>query len=254
MSYTYHQSYGGHDQEDTCADDETVFEYAGEHVNEEVEVPEKPRPKLLEKAAVCLMAALLVWGLSSSKLPIFRRIGHYLSVALHTDFGTNLEQWGHSILRPLKSGGLVHVMDDWGAGTGVGTATQAIAEVWPIDGDGPVTAQYGATEKNGVSALAQGITIAATAGAAVQAVASGTVTSVLPMAQGSYQVLISHPGDWQTVYQGINVVYVQMEDAVTTAQHIGHVTQNGGLVFAVKIGQSHVDPLTVLPKHVAPAQ
>lgn len=244
MSYEY-QGDHDHGYADGCTDGHTV-EYVVEHAAE----PEKPRPKLLEKAVICLLAASLAWGLSSSKQPFFRRLGHYLSVALHTDFGTNLEQWGRSVLLPLKDGSLAHVVDDWYLGSGA--SGQAKAEVWPIDG--PVTAQYGWTENNGTRAFAQGISIAATAGTAVQAVASGTVISVLPMAQGSYQILISHPGDWQTVYQGISVVYVEKDDAVTAAQHIGHVAQNGGLVFAAKVAQSHVDPLTVLPNRTTPIQ
>jgi len=225
-------------------ENQDTVEYVGGQASE----PEKPRPKLLEKAVVCLVAALLVWGLSCSKLTFFRRLGHYLSVALQTDFGTDLEQWGRSILRPLKDGNLAQAFEDWG--NNAETAAHAAAEVWPIDG--LVTAQYGGTDHSGVRSFAQGITIAATAGVAVQAVAPGIVTSVMPTTQGSYQVLITHPGDWQTLYQGINVVYVQQDDAVTAAQHIGHVAQNGGLGFAVKIAQSYVDPLTILPKRTAP--
>lgn len=264
MSYEYH---GDQDHEYPCVRTdglehqstiervgECVDGYADGHAVEYVvghaAEPEKPRPKLLEKAIICLLAALLVWGLSSSKQPFFRRLGHYLSVALHTDFGTNLEQWGRSALLPLKDGSLANVVDDWHLGAGA--SGQAKAEVWPIDG--PVTAKYGWTENNGTRAFAQGISIAATAGAAVQAVASGTVISVLPLAQDSYQILISHPGNWQTVYQGISVVYVQKDDAVTAAQHIGYVAQNGGLVFAVKLAQSHVDPLIVLPNSTTTLQ
>lgn len=250
MSYEYHN-----EDQDTVeyvhkhADgypDRHIVEYVGEHAAE----PEKPRPTLLEKAVICLVAALLVWGLSCSKKPFFQRLGHYLSVALHTDFGTDLEQWGRGILRPLKDGSLVHAVKD--LGVTARTAAHTAAEVWPIDGS--VTAQYGWAKQSGTSTFAHGITIAATAGAAVKAVAPGMVTSVLPITPGSYQVLISHPGDWQTLYQGINVVYVQKDDAVTAAQYIGHVAQNGGLGFAVKIAQSYVDPLTVLPKRTAPIQ
>lgn len=226
--------------------DQHTVEYVGEHVAE----PEKPRLRLLEKAAICLVAALLVWGLSSSRQPFFQRLGHYLSVALNTDFGTDLEKWGRNILRPLKEGSLAQAAGDWGFNAGIDTNVSA--EVWPNDGS--VTAQPGWTDKGGTSTFAQGITIAVTAGEAVRAVAPGIVTSVQPMTQGSYQVLISHSGDWQTLYQGINVVYVQKDDAVTAAQHIGHVAQNGGLGFAVKIAQSYVDPLTVLPKRPAPVQ
>lgn len=246
MSYDYHDE--NQDTVEYVHAPEHSVEYVGEHAAE----PEKPRPKLLEKAVICLVAALLVWGLSCSKQPFFQRLGHYLSVALHTDLGTDLEQWGRSILRSLKlkDGSLAQVAADWGFDDG--TAADATAEVWPIDGS--VTGKYGRTEQSGARTFTQGITIAATAGAAVQAVAPGIVTSVLPTTQGSYQVLISHLGDWQTLYQGINVVYVQKDDAVTAAQHIGHVAQNGGLEFAVKIAQSYVDPLTVLPKRTAPVQ
>ena len=56
-----------------------------------------------------------------------------------------------------------------------------------------------------------------------------------------------HLGDWQSLYQGINVVYVQKDDAVTAAQQIGYLAQwKPGI--AIKIAQSYVDPLSVLPK------
>jgi murein DD-endopeptidase MepM/ murein hydrolase activator NlpD len=228
------------------------YENDYEPAQEPVVEPEKRRPKLLEKAVICLIAALLVWGLTASRLPFLQRLGHYLSVALNTDFGTDLEQWGRSLLQPLKDGSLADTVEDWGLHSR--TAVRASAEVWPIDGPVTASGQRTWTEENGAHTLAQGITIAATSGVAVQAVAPGIVASVLPTTQGSYQIIIKHLGDWQSLYQGINVVYVQKDDAVTAAQQIGYLAQNGGLGFAIKIAQSYVDPLSVLPKRPVSAQ
>ena len=95
----------------------------------------------------------------------------------------------------------------------------------------------------------EGIDIAAPAGTAVRAAASGQVRVVEDSAQFGKIVIIEHSSEVQTVYGHLAESAVKAGDAVTQGQLIGRVGQTGmaqapKLYFAVSDKGKFIDPLT----------
>lgn len=97
--------------------------------------------------------------------------------------------------------------------------------------------------------LHEGIDIAAPAGTAVRAAASGTVRVVEESAQFGKIVIIEHSREVQTVYGHLAETLVRPGDPVTQGQIIARVgqtgmTPNAKLYFAVSDKGKFIDPLS----------
>jgi murein DD-endopeptidase MepM/ murein hydrolase activator NlpD len=94
----------------------------------------------------------------------------------------------------------------------------------------------------------QGIDIAAPAGTAVSAAASGTVAAVTKDTDQVPIVVIRHDGGLLTVYAGLDALKVKKGDTVSRGQAIGVVRQGDPafLHFEVRKGVDSLDPMTYL--------
>lgn len=95
---------------------------------------------------------------------------------------------------------------------------------WPVE-KGTIIEYFGAHEHpvlKGVQVQNNGIDIKTTAGAAVRAVFSGTVSGVIQIPGGQNAVLVRH-GEYVTVYSNLKSVSVKNGQAITTKQTLGTV-------------------------------
>ncbi|MDU4961928.1 MAG: M23 family metallopeptidase [Sporomusaceae bacterium] len=117
--------------------------------------------------------------------------------------------------------------------------------------DGALTATFGWQTHPVLKqqVLHEGIDIAAPAGTAVRAAASGQIRVVEESAQFGKIIIIEHSSEVQTVYGHLAEAAVKSGDSVTQGQLIGRVGQTGmtqtpKLYFAVSDKGKFVDPLT----------
>ena len=117
--------------------------------------------------------------------------------------------------------------------------------------DGKVTAAFGWQTHPVLKqqVMHEGIDIAASAGTAVRAAASGNVRVVEESAQFGKIIIIEHSNDVQTVYGHLAEASVRAGDPVTQGQLIARVGQTGmtptpKLYFAVSDKGNFVDPLS----------
>ncbi|MDJ0823023.1 MAG: peptidoglycan DD-metalloendopeptidase family protein [Paracoccaceae bacterium] len=94
----------------------------------------------------------------------------------------------------------------------------------------------------------EGIDIAASAGTAVKAAASGRVAAITRDADNITIVVIKHPDDVLSVYTHLNDLKIQKGDAVSRGQTIGAVQPGNPafLHFEVRKGFESVDPMSYL--------
>ncbi len=89
----------------------------------------------------------------------------------------------------------------------------------------------------------EGIDIAAPAGTAVKAAASGTVAAITRDTGGVPIIVVRHTGNLMTVYTGLGSdVTVAKGDAVTNGQQLGKAGSGGFVHFEVRRGFESVDP------------
>lgn len=113
-----------------------------------------------------------------------------------------------------------------GAATGAGSITTAdLGSLdWPVEGGGRVIYPFGTTVgPNNTRIPRHGIGIRAPVGAAVKAVAPGTVSLAGPLGLYLTSVLIDHGGGYYTFYAYLNDATVRQGDRVVRGQVIGHV-------------------------------
>jgi murein hydrolase activator len=122
---------------------------------------------------------------------------------------------------------------------------------WPVDGR--VLYEFGpAAGPDNTRITWHGIGIAAPAGTAVKAVASGTVALVGPLGTYLMTVIVDHGGGFYTVYATLENASVVKGERVTGGQVIGHVggastDQGTHLHFEIRgPGQIALDPLNWL--------
>jgi septal ring factor EnvC (AmiA/AmiB activator) len=122
---------------------------------------------------------------------------------------------------------------------------------WPVEGR--VLYEFGpAAGPDNTRITWHGIGIAAPAGAAVKAVASGTVALVGPLGTYLMTVIVDHGGGFYTVYATLENASVVKGERVTGGQVIGHVggastDQGTHLHFEIRgPGQIALDPLNWL--------
>jgi septal ring factor EnvC (AmiA/AmiB activator) len=95
---------------------------------------------------------------------------------------------------------------------------------WPVEGGGVVIYPFGTTTgPNNTRIPRHGIGIKAPVGAAVRAVAPGTVSLAGPLGLYLTSVLIDHGGGYYTFYAYMNDATVRQGDRVLRGQVIGHV-------------------------------
>lgn len=81
----------------------------------------------------------------------------------------------------------------------------------------------------------------------VAAIYRGTVTSLMGAPDGTYTLVIQHPNDFLTVYQGLGDVYVERGTRVTASQRIGASHRNQPTTFELWHGGTLLDPREYIP-------
>lgn len=115
--------------------------------------------------------------------------------------------------------------------------------------EGQITAQYGwqAGAAGKPESMHDGIAIAASPGANVQAAAAGKVKVVSDSAQFSKMLIIDHGQNVETVYGYLADVLVKEGDSVSQGQVIAHVAKTGpaasGLYFELRENGKAIDPV-----------
>ena len=95
---------------------------------------------------------------------------------------------------------------------------------WPVEGGGSIIYPFGTTTgPNNTRIPRHGIGIKAPVGAAVRAVAPGTVSLAGPLGLYLTSVLLDHGGGYYTFYAYLNDATVRQGDRVARGQVIGHV-------------------------------
>lgn len=121
-------------------------------------------------------------------------------------------------------------------------AVAATRFVWPLTG--PLTARFG---RQGNGRINQGIDIAASPGAGVQAASAGTVAYVGSGVPGfGGLILVRHDGGWISAYGRIASASVAKGNIVKSGQTLG---KSGGepLHFELRRARVPVDPVRYLP-------
>ncbi len=119
------------------------------------------------------------------------------------------------------------------------TAASASAFAMPVDGK--VIKPY--STKSG------GIDLSATAGAPIKAAADGTVVRVTQDTSGVTVILLSHPGDYYTIYAPVADTKVKQGQSVKRGQTIAAVGQGNpaSMHFEIRKGIANtIDPMSVL--------
>lgn len=88
----------------------------------------------------------------------------------------------------------------------------------------------------------EGIDIAASAGAAVNAAGSGQVAAITRDTSGTPIVVVRHNDGLMTVYTGLNDLSVSKGDSVSAGQQLGSAGGSGSVHFEVRRGFDSVDP------------
>ncbi len=81
----------------------------------------------------------------------------------------------------------------------------------------------------------------------VTAIYRGTVTGVYPRLDGRYVVVVQHPNDFVSVYDGLADVYVDRARRVVAAQRIGSTPARGAVGFELWHGGTLLDPQEYVP-------
>ncbi|MGP9805650.1 LysM peptidoglycan-binding domain-containing protein [Paracoccus sp. NSM] len=91
-----------------------------------------------------------------------------------------------------------------------------------------------------------GIGIAASAGATVNAAGAGTVAAITRDTSGTPIVVVRHEGDLMTVYAGLGDVSVARGDSLSAGQALGQAGQSGVVHFEVRRGFESLNPESFL--------
>lgn len=117
----------------------------------------------------------------------------------------------------------------------------------PIAAEGMVFASPVAANVRLLSAPGPAATIDAMRAVPVTAVYRGTVTGVYPRADGRYVVVVQHPNDFVSVYDGLGDVYVDRARRVVSSQRIGSTPARGTVGFELWHGGTLLDPKEYVP-------
>ncbi|HPC11042.1 MAG TPA: peptidoglycan DD-metalloendopeptidase family protein [candidate division Zixibacteria bacterium] len=115
----------------------------------------------------------------------------------------------------------------------------------PPPAPGKVTVPFGPAQDpvTKLKSYSPGITIAAALGAAVRAVAAGSVAYVGTLRGYGRFVIISHDSDYYTTYAGLGEPQVRTGDAVTGTTVLGRVGPEGQVKFELRQGREPLDPV-----------
>lgn len=81
----------------------------------------------------------------------------------------------------------------------------------------------------------------------VTAIYRGTVTGVYPRPDGRYVLVVQHPNDFVSVYDGLGEVYVDRAARVVASQRLGDTPSRGTVGFELWHGGTLLDPREYIP-------
>lgn len=117
----------------------------------------------------------------------------------------------------------------------------------PIAAEGMVFAAPVAASVRMLPAPGPAMTIDAMRAVPVTAVYRGTVTGVYPRPDGRYVVVVQHPNDFVSVYDGLGEVYVDRAARVAASQRLGDTPARGAVNFEMWHGGTALDPREYVP-------